>query len=441
MDNLEPKSTITKQNFSAVNRGIDEVALKARLPIEELKGRLVLQKIKIAGLLLLSVGIFLILISIALYIGRGSLAGRYESAVFRTEYIKVPDPNLSKIVEKTVIIEKPTFIPQSVTEDAGVETRYTIFRSIKQKWHANAKVVTGLKYINSKQKFPESQYCYVGVFDGEQRIEKTITLANKMKTGDIVKKEISKDQLANIGISDQNPTSLIEDCRFLTGGDTANSDISTTDLPNTKVPIESEISSGTGFFINKEGYVLTNNHVVANCDFISLKIGNEFSHLRLIDTDVIRDLAVLKASSALNGAHLAFADKVETGQDVYAFGFPFQDRLSDEIKVTNGIVSALSGIDNDRSRMQITNALQPGNSGGPLSDVYGQVVGINVSGLRGEAFQNINFAIKRQSRLRFLSKNKIAFTLGDSASEMETVEIAKLMKESVFPLFCLTTAD
>jgi hypothetical protein len=91
--------------------------------------------------------------------------------------------------------------------------------------------------------------------------------------------------------------------------------------------------------------------------------------------------------------------------------------------------------------MQITNALQPGNSGGPHSDGYGQVVGINVSGLRGEAFQNINFAIKRQSILRFLSKNKIAFTLGDSASDMETFEIAKLMKESVFPLFCLTTAD
>ena len=78
--------------------------------------------------------------------------------------------------------------------------------------------------------------------------------------------------------------------------------------------------------------------------------------------------------------------------------------LSKEIKVTDGIVSSLAGLKNDPSRIQITAPLQPGNSGGPVVDERGAVVGVSVSGMVGQKIQNVNFAIKKDSVLGYLSK-------------------------------------
>jgi len=83
---------------------------------------------------------------------------------------------------------------------------------------------------------------------------------------------------------------------------------------------------------------------------------------------------------------------------------PLLRTLSKEIKVTDGIVSSLAGLKNDPSRIQITAPLQPGNSGGPVVDERGAVVGVSVSGMLGQKIQNVNFAIKKDSVLGYLSK-------------------------------------
>jgi S1-C subfamily serine protease len=110
--------------------------------------------------------------------------------------------------------------------------------------------------------------------------------------------------------------------------------------------------------------------------------------------------------------------------------------LSEEIKVTDGIISSLAGIKNDQTRMQITNALQPGGSGGPLTNVSGLVVGVNASVLRGEQYQNINFSVKREQVLQFPANNKIEFSVEGPCTEKKGTDIVRDMKKIVFSIYC-----
>jgi V8-like Glu-specific endopeptidase len=81
--------------------------------------------------------------------------------------------------------------------------------------------------------------------------------------------------------------------------------------------------------------------------------------------------------------------------------------------------------------------IQPGNSGGPVVDDKGLVIGVAVAGLVGEDVQNINFAIKKDNVLAYLSRNRITFEVETNATSQQTPDIVDKMKEAVFPVFCL----
>ncbi|HJV36524.1 DegQ family serine endoprotease [Geomonas sp.] len=155
-----------------------------------------------------------------------------------------------------------------------------------------------------------------------------------------------------------------------------------------------ESSLGSGFIINKDGYIVTNDHVVRDAETIQVKLSNESVYTgKVVGSDPKTDIAVIKinAKEALQPAVLGDSSKLQVGQWAIAIGNPFGlDRT-----VTVGVVSATGrsnmGIEAYEDFIQTDASINPGNSGGPLLNIYGEVIGINTAIVASG--QGIGFAI------------------------------------------------
>ena len=208
------------------------------------------------------------------------------------------------------------------------------------------------------------------------------------------------------------------------------------------------ISSGTGFFINNEGYLVTNYHVIEICQYVAASINGEFHNLKIIASDIVNDLALTKVENFENKNYLSInVEGAELGDNVIAAGFPLPKYLSDDIKVTRGIISSMSGRNNNYSQYQIDAAVQSGNSGGPLLDSSGNLIGVVVSQLNKVALlkedayipENINYAVKSQNLRIFLDSNKINFNSKSSSRSVTNRQIASYAQDSTLMLICFNT--
>jgi S1-C subfamily serine protease len=205
---------------------------------------------------------------------------------------------------------------------------------------------------------------------------------------------------------------------------------------------EHQGSSGTGFLITTAGVVLTNAHVVENCSAIRATASQgTTSAAKVVARDVLNDLALLSTGLAVNKV-AAFRSTARLGEAVEAFGYPLTDVLSKSGNFTLGNVSALVGVGEDSRYLQISAPVQPGNSGGPLLDQSGNVVGVvsaKLNALRlmlatnGDIPQNVNFAIKSSIATNFLDSNGVAYATGAATQNMQPADSADLAKAiSVF---------
>jgi S1-C subfamily serine protease len=138
--------------------------------------------------------------------------------------------------------------------------------------------------------------------------------------------------------------------------------------------------SGTGFVVSKNAHIVTNNHVVANCvgDIHGNLAGQAPVKLRVVSADEENDLALLQGPKKFKEKDIATirASAVNSGDQVVAIGYPLHGLLTSDLTVTTGIISSLAGLHNDTRFLQISAPVQPGNSGGPLHDGSGNVVGV-----------------------------------------------------------------
>jgi serine protease Do len=171
-------------------------------------------------------------------------------------------------------------------------------------------------------------------------------------------------------------------------------------------------SLGSGFIIDKEGYILTNNHVVEKAEQIKVKLSDKKEYdAQVIGTDPKTDVALIKikAAGSLPVVHLGDSDKLEVGEWVVAIGNPF----GLEQTVTAGIISAkgrVIGAGPYDDFLQTDASINPGNSGGPLFNLRGEVVGINTAIVAGG--QGIGFAIPinmAKALLPQLKKGKVVY--------------------------------
>jgi uncharacterized protein len=224
-------------------------------------------------------------------------------------------------------------------------------------------------------------------------------------------------------------------------------------------------SSGSGFFVSKLGHIITNAHVVRNCG--SITVGESVKKqvaTTLLETDKRNDLALLKISSTQMASvetksliskpglklvpnaseGLLRSEDVELGEDVLVSGYPYGDIYSNTIKVTKGIVSANRGIGDDTGQFQMDAAVQPGNSGGPIYDGHGNIVGVVVAQLNklkfakaiGSLPENVNFGIKASTVRQFLTSSGLSTKWSNRSHIMPTKELAKIAKNQTVMVVC-----
>tara|TARA_A100001015_G_C14924504_1_gene685699 strand:- start:72 stop:1328 length:1257 start_codon:yes stop_codon:yes gene_type:complete len=208
------------------------------------------------------------------------------------------------------------------------------------------------------------------------------------------------------------------------------------------------IGSGSGFYINNKGYALTNNHVIEICKQTIAVINGEETLFKVVATDVTNDVAVLKTNYKSRNFIRINEEGAKLGEDIIAVGYPLAGRLSDSAKITRGIVSSLSGINNNIGQIQIDAALQPGNSGGPVLNEYGELVGIASAGLnklmmaKEDSYipENVNFAVASTIVSSILKSKSIKYTKESFfSSSYSSTELAGLGNNSTIQLFCRNT--
>ena len=206
---------------------------------------------------------------------------------------------------------------------------------------------------------------------------------------------------------------------------------------------QSEVTgSGTGFFINGEGWAVTNAHVLEGCQSATVpQIGEAVDWI----IDKQNDLAVVRVVGGAGKATVPLRRSApRLGEDIAAFGFPLRGVLSESIKVTTGNINSLVGMENDTRYLQISAPLQPGNSGGPVVDQSGALVGVATAVLgakftntTGITPQNVNFAVRANVVELFLQARSIRYEgLDTVGSPLSTADLSDKVVAAIVPILC-----
>ncbi len=174
--------------------------------------------------------------------------------------------------------------------------------------------------------------------------------------------------------------------------------------------IKSSSSSATGFALSSNGYIATCNHVVDGTKTIKIKgINGDFQTeytARIMVSDQHSDIAILKIVdenfSDLGNMPYTFKNTNDAvGTSIYTMGYPLIETMGTEMKLTDGIINAESGFKGDVTTYQISASVQPGNSGGPLFDKIGNVIGVvNAKHIKAD---NVTYAIKSSILIRLFN--------------------------------------
>lgn len=176
-----------------------------------------------------------------------------------------------------------------------------------------------------------------------------------------------------------------------------------------------EAAQGTGFLITSAGHLLTAAHVVGDHSITTVDLGGTRRYAKVLASDKEKDVALLQletpASDLPAPLSLRSGSRYGMGEEVFTIGFPLSRLLGNSARMSKGLVSATTGIRDNPAQVQISAEIQPGNSGGPLLDKDGQVLGIVVQTINpwkiaqstgGALPQNINFSVKNDPVVEFL---------------------------------------
>ncbi|MBR5299230.1 MAG: trypsin-like peptidase domain-containing protein [Bacteroidales bacterium] len=200
--------------------------------------------------------------------------------------------------------------------------------------------------------------------------------------------------------------------------------------------------SGSGFAIGQR-HVATNHHVVDGAThlYISKSGSEETFKAEVVTVDEEHDLAVIKVTdenfSGFGQIKYGFKkDTEDVGMGVFVLGYPLVQTMGTEVKLTTGVVSSLSGFQGSKSEYQISAPVQPGNSGGPLFNDYGELIGV-INAKHVEA-ENVSYGVKL-SYLYDMAKDINGVTL-DKKSQIADMSLSEKCKEAI-PFTVMITAD
>jgi len=164
-------------------------------------------------------------------------------------------------------------------------------------------------------------------------------------------------------------------------------------------------SSGTGFFVSQEGHIITNHHVISDCKPINVLFEGKNYESKVLAVDKMNDLAIIKADIIPKSIYTISKEDPQMTETVFVAGYPLGKSVSSAIKASKGIVTALAGLGDNFAEFQTDAALNSGNSGGPIINKQGEVIGVAVSKL-SEA-EGFNFGIKASILKVFAGANDL----------------------------------
>lgn len=202
--------------------------------------------------------------------------------------------------------------------------------------------------------------------------------------------------------------------------------------------------SGTGFALNN-GYIATNYHVVENANTITVQgirgNTNEKYSASVIATDKVNDLALIQITDNrfVGFGQIPYKVKTSTsdvGEEIFVLGYPLITTMGNEIKLTTGVISSKTGFMGDVALYQISAPIQPGNSGGPLFDNQGNLIGIVNAKHKGA--ENVGYAIKASYLNNLIESvtNNSVLPSNNTLSALSLTNKVKNLEKYVFMIVC-----
>ena len=199
------------------------------------------------------------------------------------------------------------------------------------------------------------------------------------------------------------------------------------------------VGMGSGFFISDNGFLITNQHVVENCDKVKVfKNQTQSFEATLVEVDLKNDLALIKVPVKPQNFLKIEDNEIQMLNDVIAAGFPLGREISSSIKLSTGTVTSLSGAGNNFSQFQTNAIINPGNSGGPIVNKKGNVVGVAVAIIRKGNIEGFNFGIKSSVLKTFVNANSI-ITPESNKNNLSNEKLSDLLSNSTVYMQCWMT--
>tara|TARA_B100000886_G_scaffold168542_1_gene115320 strand:- start:119 stop:955 length:837 start_codon:yes stop_codon:yes gene_type:complete len=196
--------------------------------------------------------------------------------------------------------------------------------------------------------------------------------------------------------------------------------------------------SGSGFFVSKDGHAITNYHVIEGCDINKLSFKGSQTEVKVLAVDKVNDIAILKSNAKPDVIFPVSNEDVSLLEDVIVAGFPLGKQISSAIKTHKGVVTALAGAGDNYSFFQTDAAINQGNSGGPIINQKGNVVGIAVATWVEEGVQGVHFGIKSSTLKTFASANGLSFA-SPNYRELSNKDLGKLITKGTVYIECHMT--
>ena len=206
-------------------------------------------------------------------------------------------------------------------------------------------------------------------------------------------------------------------------------------------PLDDQVvpaGSGSGFFVSSNGTIISNYHVIEGCKLNKVyHKGNQYE-ARVLAVDKVNDIAILKTNIVPERVFPVSNEDVSLLEDVVVAGYPLGKQVSSAIKTHKGVVTALAGAGDNYSNFQTDASINQGNSGGPILDQKGNVVGIAVATWVEEGVQGVHFGIKSSTLKTFANANGLKF-LPANNRDLSNKDLGKLIMQSTVYVECHMT--
>ncbi|MDA7442962.1 serine protease [Candidatus Pelagibacter ubique] len=196
--------------------------------------------------------------------------------------------------------------------------------------------------------------------------------------------------------------------------------------------------SGSGFFVSSEGHIITNHHVIDGCNTTKVNFKGNQVDAQILAVDKTNDIAILKTNIKPNSIFPISNEDVSLLEDVVVAGYPLGKKVSSAIKTHKGVVTALAGAGDNYSNFQTDASINAGNSGGPIMNQKGNIVGIAVATWVQDGVQGVHFGIKSSTLKTFANSNSLKFSQANNR-ELSNKDLGKLITEATVYLECHMT--